>query len=759
MHDLDLSPHPSGERAGMRGTELRIRGKVQGVGFRPFVWQIAQRLKLVGDVCNDGEGVVVRLATSPEAFLSALYQHCPPLARIDSVEQRPMSWNLLREDFSIRHSASGAMDTQIVPDAATCPNCLRELNDPADRRYRYPFINCTHCGPRFTIIRAMPYDRPSTVMSVFPLCAACGEEYRSPIDRRFHAQPVACPDCGPKIFWQQGGQRFDDALALAQAVAALREGKIVALKSLGGFHLAVDARNHTAVERLRRRKQRPTKPLAVMIATAEGLPERAVALLSTPAAPIVLVASNHLPGLSAAVAPGRNEIGVMLPANPLQYLLAQDFGGPLVMTSGNLNGRPPAIDNAQALQDLEGIADGFLLHNRDILQRMDDSVMRTSGEMLRRARGFVPDALPLPEGFEDLPPILALGSDLKNTFCLVRGGQAVLSQHLGDLAREGVEAQWQRALALMSDIYDFAAEHVAIDAHPGYRSSQLGREMALPVTEVLHHHAHVAACLAEHGWPLNGGQVIALALDGLGYGEDARLWGGECLLVNYRRCVHLGGLPAVALPGGDLAAVQPWRNLLAHSEAFVPGWQRYPETKAVKMQNWRPLAQAVARGVNAPLASSCGRLFDAVAAALNCAPDQQSYEGEAACRLEALALDAGPCSHPVTLPLVNGHLDLAAFWRQWFGWQGEAGARAWAFHDALAKGLAALVRHHALLTGVTVVACCGGVLHNRLLRERLACYLIDFKTLFPTRLPAGDGALSLGQAVVAAARYLNHHKD
>lgn len=748
-----------GERARVRGTELRIRGKVQGVGFRPFVWQIAQRLKLVGDVCNDGEGVVVRLATSPEAFLSELYQHCPPLARIDSVEQQPMCWELLPEDFTIRHSCTGAMDTQIVPDAATCPNCQRELNDPADRRYRYPFINCTHCGPRFTIIRAMPYDRPSTVMAAFPLCAACDEEYRHPMDRRFHAQPVACPDCGPQIFWLRGEQQLDGELALAQAVAALREGKIVAVKSLGGFHLAVDAGNHAAVERLRARKQRPAKPFAVMIATAKGLPEQAVALLSTPAAPVVLVAGSCLQELSAAVAPGRNEIGVMLPANPLQHLLAQDFGGPLVMTSGNLNSRPPAIDNAQALRDLEDIADGFLLHNRDILQRMDDSVMRASGEMLRRARGFVPDAFSLPGGFKDLPPILALGGDLKNTFCLVRGGQAVLSQHLGDLTQEGVEAQWQRSLALMSGIYGFAAEHVALDAHPGYRSSQLGREMGLPVTEVLHHHAHAAACLVEHDWPLNGDKVIALVLDGIGYGEDGKLWGGECLLVDYQSSLHLGGLPAVALPGGDLAAVQPWRNLLAQCETFIPDWLRYPETEAVKMQDWQPLAKAIARRVNAPLASSCGRLFDAVAAALNCTLYQQSYEGEAACCLETLALDTGPCWHPVTLPLVNGHLDFATFWQQWLGWQDESGARAWAFHDVLAKGLATLVRHHALLTGITTVVCCGGVLHNRLLRERLAFYLSDFSTLFPMRLPAGDGALSLGQAMVAAARYLNHYKD
>lgn len=750
---LDSSSSPFGQRA--RGTVLRIRGKVQGVGFRPFVWQLAQRLKLSGDVCNDGEGVLVRLGCGPDELIAALYRECPPLARIDSVEQWPLEGEALPRGFTIRHSNSGSMDTQIVPDAATCPACLRELNDPADRRYRYPFINCTHCGPRFTIIRAMPYDRPATVMAAFPLCAACDEEYRNPMDRRFHAQPVACPDCGPQIFWQCGKQRIGGEQGLQRAVSILKSGGIVAIKGLGGFHLAVDARNTAAVERLRKRKQRPAKPLAVMVPDAEGLPAQAVSQLATPASPIVLVASSTLEGLSGAVAPGRNEIGVMLPANPLQHLLMQDFDGPLVMTSGNVNGRPPAIDNQQALDELAEIADGWLLHNRDILQRMDDSVVRASGEVLRRARGFVPDALPLPPGFSGVPPILALGGDLKNTFCLARGGQAVLSQHLGDLAQEGVEQQWRRALTLMCDIYSFRPEHVALDAHPAYRSASLGREMELPVSPVLHHHAHAAACLAEHGWPLDGGKVIALALDGIGYGADDQLWGGECLLVDYQTCVHAGGLPAVALPGGDLAARQPWRNLLAQCEAFVPGWEQYCDTAVLREQNWQPLARAIVRGVNSTLASSCGRLFDAVAAALGCAPLEQSYEGEAACQLETLALESGFCRHPVTLSLMNGHHDMAVFWQQWLGWQAPPAARAWAFHDALAKGLAELARHHAALAGTTTVVCCGGVLHNRLMRERLAFYLCDLNVLFPTRLPAGDGALSLGQAVVAAARLMN----
>ncbi|WP_041526057.1 carbamoyltransferase HypF [Pantoea sp. At-9b] len=736
------------------GIALRIRGKVQGVGFRPWIWQLAQQLQLKGDVCNDGAGVLVRLTTLPEAFLATLRQHCPPLARIDSVEQQALHWTALPDSFTIRHSRTGAMTTQIVPDAATCPACLRELHDPTDRRYRYPFINCTHCGPRYTIIRAMPYDRPATVMAAFPLCPDCEQEYRNPHDRRFHAQPLACAQCGPQICWYSPEHSVTGEAALQQAVAVLKNGGIVAVKGLGGFHLAVDARNPAAVERLRQRKRRPSKPFAVMLADSHGLPAGTIRLLSSPAAPIVLVDRLLVRGLSDNIAPGLNEIGVMLPANPLQHLLIEDFAGPLVMTSGNQSGLPPALSNDQARDQLAGIADGWLLHNRPILQRLDDSVLRVSGEMLRRARGFVPDALPLPPGFPPLPAILALGGDLKNTFCLLRDDQAVLSQYLGDLAQPGVENQWRQALQLMCEIYRFSPQQVAIDAHPTMRSAQLGRAMALPLTEVLHHHAHVAATLAEHHWPLDGGKVLALALDGIGYGANGQLWGGECLRADYRECSHLGGLPAVALPGGDLAARQPWRNLLAQCEAFVPHWQDYAETTVIREQNWQPLARAMQRGINAPLASSCGRLFDAVAAALGCAPLQQSYEGEAACLLETLALDHGPCCHPVTLPLVQGCPDMITFWQQWLSWQASAPAKAWAFHDALAQGLAGLVRHHAAQHGITTVVCCGGVMHNRLLRERLCWWLADLQVLLPSRLPAGDGALSLGQALIAAARFI-----
>ncbi|EHF7632877.1 carbamoyltransferase HypF [Salmonella enterica] len=736
------------------GVQLRIRGKVQGVGFRPFVWQLAQQLRLHGDVCNDGDGVVVRLLEEPSQFIAALYQDCPPLARIDSVEHASLIWERTPTDFAIRQSAGGSMNTQIVPDAATCPACLAEMNTPGERRYRYPFINCTHCGPRFTIIRAMPYDRPFTVMAAFPLCPECDSEYRDPYDRRFHAQPVACPACGPHLEWRSQHERAEKEAALQAAVGQLNAGGIIAVKGLGGFHLACDARNDTAVAMLRARKHRPAKPLAVMLPTAQTLPIAARLLLTTPAAPIVLVDKQYVPSLSEGVAPGLAEVGVMLPANPLQHLLLQELNYPLVMTSGNLSGRPPAITNEQALDDLHDIADGFLLHNRDIVQRMDDSVVRDSGEMLRRSRGYVPDAFALPPGFRDAPPILCLGADLKNTFCLVRGEQAVVSQHLGDLSDDGIQAQWREALRLIQSIYDFTPERIVCDAHPGYVSSQWASEMCLPTETVLHHHAHAAACLAEHGWPLDGGEVIALTVDGIGMGENGALWGGECLRVNYRECEHLGGLPAVALPGGDLAAKQPWRNLLAQCLRFVPDWQDYPETAGLQQQNWNVLARAIERGVNAPLASSCGRLFDAVAAALRCVPASLSYEGEAACALEALASQCANVEHPVTMPLNGVQLDVAAFWWQWLNWQATPAQRAWAFHDALACGFAMLMRQQATARGITTLVFSGGVIHNRLLRARLTFYLSDFNLLFPQQLPAGDGGLSLGQGVIAAARRL-----
>lgn len=755
----------------INGLCLRIKGKVQGVGFRPYIWQLAHRFGLFGDVSNDSAGVTVHLWQAPAAadFLQALPQDCPPLARIDSIDTAPYHWQQPPLDFVIHHSGAGQMDTQIVPDAATCDACLNEMNDPANRRYRYPFINCTHCGPRFTIIQRMPYDRPDTAMGKFPLCAACQAEYDHPADRRFHAQPNACADCGPQLWLAAAnGQAVAHGFsALEQAAAALLAGEIVAVKGLGGFHLAVDATNAAAVARLRERKQRPTKPLAVMLPDADWLKscvqaadnDALLRLLRSSAAPIVLVAKRPGGPLCAAVAPELPEIGIMLPANPLQHLLLQQVARPLVMTSGNGSGKPPALSHQQALSALSEIADHWLLHDREIVQRADDSLVRLTpdgAEMLRRARGYVPDAFELPPGFSQQPAILALGADMKNTFCLLRDSNAVLSQHLGDLEDRDIAQQQQQLLALFCDIYHFTPQAVVVDAHPGYVSHQFGKEWAaqqnIPCIAVLHHHAHLAACLAEHGWPRQGGAVIGLALDGLGYGADGHLWGGECLLVDYVNCEYVGGLPAVALPGGDLASRQPWRNLLAQFQRFVPDWQNLPEAAAIPLPQGGILARAIARGINAPLASSAGRLFDAVAAALNIVPLTISWEGEAACLLEALAWQSSRTVPPVTMPLHDNQLDLGTFWRQWLAFDAAPAERAYAFHFALAQGFATLARQAAQRFSVDTIAFSGGVLHNRLLRQLLHEQLHDFKLLMPQRLPAGDGGLALGQAVIAAAR-------
>ncbi|WJV52504.1 carbamoyltransferase HypF [Prodigiosinella aquatilis] len=752
------------------GIEIRVKGKVQGVGFRPYVWQLAHRLQLCGNVSNDSAGVLIHLypASAADTFLVMLQAECPPLAYIDSVKHQSYYWSAIPTEFVIEHSGAGQMDTQVVPDAATCDACQQELHDPANRRYHYPFINCTHCGPRFTIIRKMPYDRPYTAMAAFPLCPDCLHEYQNPANRRFHAQPNACPTCGPHV-WLSDGQSTltTDDDAIVQVAQALLAGKIVAVKGLGGFHLACDATNPRSVALLRQRKHRPAKPLAVMLpdeqwlvrcTTTDDIPA-ALRLLKSPAAPIVLLPLRKSGPLAVDIAPALDDAGLMLPANPLQHVLLKQVGCPLVMTSGNASGKPPALSNQQALSDLAGIADHWLLHDRDIVQRADDSVVRMHGrhaEMLRRARGYVPDALPLPPGFDSQPSLLAMGADLKNTFCLLRGNHAIVSQHLGDLADSDIEQQYQQAIALFKDIYRFTPQAIAVDAHPGYLSHQRGKQQALqqqiPCIEVLHHHAHLVACMAEHQRPRDAGPVIGLALDGIGYGDHGQWWGGECLLVDYAHCRSLGGLPAVALPGGDLAARQPWRNLLAQWLKFVPDWADLSEAAVIPAASVPLLTKAIERGLNAPLASSAGRLFDAVATATGFPSATQSWEGEAACWLEALARQHQQAKPPVTMPVLENTLDLATFWRQWLAYRAAPADKAYAFHVALAQGLAALVQRAAAQVQVDTVVLSGGVMHNRLLVQLLRQSLSEFEVLQPSRLPAGDGGLSLGQALIAAGR-------
>lgn len=754
----------------MQGIELRIKGKVQGVGFRPFVWLLANQYKLNGDVNNDGQGVLVRFVSPPanalEQFLSDLQNKLPPLAQITDITQRAIDWPEATAitGFTIRESENNQMDTQIIPDAATCPHCLADLFDPNNRRYHYPFTNCTHCGPRFTIIKAIPYDRKNTAMSVFPLCPQCEREYKDPADRRFHAQPNACSVCGPHIWLQDREQTLATyETALKQTALLLQQGHIVAVKGLGGFHLACDANNQKTVDLLRQRKHRPTKPLAIMVPDLQFLQDLApqeTELLTSSAAPIVLLAKHKVPNIADNIAPNLQEIGVMLPSNPLQHLLLRAVNRPLVMTSANASEQPPVLKNEHAVEQLNDLADFYLCHNRDILQRADDSLVRAAFdglETLRRARGYVPDEIPLET--QSTKNVLALGSDLKNTFCLLRHNKAVLSQHIGDTSNEQVRSQLSENLELFQHIYQFTPDIIAVDAHPGYFSSSIGKQLAeqqkIPFIEVLHHHAHIVSVMAEHNCDE---PVIGLALDGIGMGENGQLWGGECLLVDYQHSQYLGGLPAVALPGGDLAAKQPWRNWLAHLHQFVPQWQEIL-TKTCTEPNWQILINAIERGLNCPPISSAGRLFDAVAYALGIAPTVVSWEGEAACHLEALANTSSFATQaqsavniPVKMPLIGNKLDLAYFWQSWLNYHAPVEDKAFTFHYALAQGFAELATNQAHEHQCRTIVLSGGVMHNQLLRRLLKETLSEFHVLSAHKLPMGDGGLSLGQAVIAMHR-------
>ena len=754
----------------MQGIELRIKGKVQGVGFRPFVWLLANQYGLNGDVNNDGQGVLIRFVSPPadalEQFLSDLQNKLPPLAQITDITQRAIDWPEVTAitGFTIRESENNQMDTQIIPDAATCPHCLADLFDPNNRRYHYPFTNCTHCGPRFTIIKAIPYDRKNTAMSVFPLCPQCEKEYKDPADRRFHAQPNACSVCGPHIWLQNREQTLaTNEIALKQTALLLQQGHIVAVKGLGGFHLACDANNQMAVNLLRQRKHRPTKPLAIMVPDLQFLQDLApkeTELLTSSAAPIVLLAKYKVPNIADNIAPHLQEIGVMLPSNPLQHLLLRTVNRPLVMTSANASGQPPVLKNEYAVKQLNDLADFYLCHNRDILQRADDSLVRVAFdglETLRRARGYVPDEIPLET--QSTKNVLALGSDLKNTFCLLRHNKAVLSQHIGDTANEQVRSQLSENLELFQNIYQFKPDIIAVDAHPGYFSSSIGKQLAeqqqITPIEVLHHHAHIVSVMAEHNC---NEPVVGLALDGIGMGENGQLWGGECLLVDYQHSQYLGGLPAVALPGGDLAAKQPWRNWLAHLHQFVPQWQEML-TKTCTEQNWQILVNAIERRLNCPPISSAGRLFDAVAYDLGIAPTIVSWEGEAACHLEALANTSSlaiqaqsAVNIPVKMPLIGNKLDLAYFWQSWLNYHASVEDKAFAFHYALAQGFAELAANQARQHQCRTIVLSGGVMHNQQLRRLLKENLSEFHVLSAHKLPMGDGGLSLGQAVIAMHR-------
>ena len=769
-----------------RGTvELRVRGTVQGVGFRPAVWRLATELALDGDVLNDGEGVLIRLAGPRRAikeFEARLPVEAPKLARIDAIERRTVGGPIDHDGFRIAASRGGIVATAIVPDAATCAACLSEIAMPGERRFRYPFTNCTQCGPRLTIIESAPYDRATTTMRGFAMCPACRTEYLDPADRRFHAQPIACPICGPRLALSHVDGRATDAsdpiVATAELIAT---GGIVAVKGLGGFHLACNATSQAAVSELRRRKRRAGKPFAVMMRDLAMVGRHCVLgpleamLLSAPEAPIVVLEAAGC-GLADAVAPGLPNLGVMLPHTPLHHLLMQALGRPAVMTSGNMSDEPQCTDGADARVRLGAIADAVLDHDRSIVGAVDDSVVRVMAgrpAILRRGRGHAPAPIRLPAGFDRTPPVLAMGGELKAAFCLTTRGEAILSHHMGDLESAPTFDAYRLALDRYRHLFDHTPRIVVVDQHPEYLSRKLGESIAeaegLVLTEVQHHHAHIAACLADNGVALDAEPVLGIALDGLGYGDDGTIWGGEFLLADYRGFRRVGSLEAVAMPGAARAIHEPWRNTLAHIVASI-GWDAFEAQLAGTPLHRRftdkpvvAITSMIRSGLNAPLASSCGRLFDAVAGALGIAFDGQGFEGEAAARLEAMAgARANGAVYPFRFAREQGglyRLSAGPMWRALVADLAKgtpAGVVATRFHHGLSaalSGMATMLRreHH---TGV--VALSGGSFQNKLLLESLKGLLEadGVHVLIHAMVPANDGGLALGQAAVAGARSL-----
>ncbi|SDF89165.1 carbamoyltransferase HypF [Rhodobacter capsulatus] len=735
----------------MQAWQIRVRGQVQGVGFRPFVWQLAQARGLRGVVLNDAEGVLIRVAGDLGDFAAALRDQAPPLARVDAVEVVAAVFDDLPEGFRIVASGGAGAETRVTPDAATCPACLAEIRGEGRRR-GYAFTNCTHCGPRFSILQSLPYDRARTTMARFEMCPACRAEYEDPADRRFHAQPIACPDCGPRLWLELGGAELPGD-AIAQAAARLQAGEILAVKGLGGFHLACDAGNAEAVDRLRARKHRPAKPFALMAREADlerivSVSPAALAALRDPAAPIVLMPARG--ALPETIAPGIGELGVMLPYTPLHHLLLDAFDGVLVMTSGNLSGAPQVIGNDEAREKLSAFADAFLMHDRDIARRLDDSVLRADPPMvLRRARGQVPGTQPLPPGFETAPQVVAYGGQMKAALCLIKTGQALLGHHLGALDEALTWEAFLQADADYAGLFDHRPQAVAVDLHPDFRASRHGAARAgrlgVPLIAVQHHHAHLAACLGENLWPKDGGKVAAIVLDGLGLGPDGTVWGGELLLGDYAGFERIAWLKPAPLIGGDRAQSEPWRNALVRLDAAGLSDladRLFPEAP-------RDLARQMAiKGINAPLSSSAGRLFDAVAACLGLCPMRQSYEGEAAMRLESLAAETGPV---LDLPVLAGAIDPAPLFQLLAA--GERPDRvAHALHASLAQAFAA--EAVALIDSgrAAAVALTGGCFQNSRIATMTRKILADQRILTQCSIPANDGGLALGQALVAAAK-------
>jgi len=782
--------------------EIRVRGTVQGVGFRPNVWRLARACEISGDVCNDAEGVLVHAmgdASDIARFIELVTSDAPPLARIVSIESRPATEPVAADGFRILESRAGIARTAIAPDAAVCATCREEVLDPFQRRYRYPFANCTHCGPRLSILERIPYDRPSTTMAPFALCGECAAEFTDPADRRFHAQPIACHRCGPRATLSRTDGAvvtFDMHSMLDDVDAArslLQKGSIVAIKGIGGFHLACDATNLVAVETLRARKAREDKPFALMSYDVETIrryctvtAEEETLLLSS-AAPIVLLEANGTERLPEAVAPGMRTLGFMLPTTPLHVLLLRRMGRPVVMTSGNRSSEPQVTENHAVRERLGKIADYALTNDRRIANRVDDSVVRvTAGtpRVLRRARGYAPAPIALPPGFAGAPNVIALGAELKSTFALVVDGAIVVSQHQGDLEDAATFDDYRHNLALYEGLFDRPPVALVVDRHPEYLSSKYGRDRAareaLPLIEVQHHHAHIASVLAENGRPLDAAPVLGIALDGLGFGDDGELWGGEFLIADYRAFRRVGTFKPVALLGGAQAMREPWRNTYAHLVAEM-GWpefaMNFDELELYTYLAQKPRATLdtmLAKGINVPRASSCGRLFDAVAAALGLARDRATFEGQAAMLLEVAvdrdvyANESSEYDYPFPIPRIGGrglpYVEPLGMWRALLGdlvLRTPVGTIAARFHRGLARAIVAMAvavttGEYADASQPDTVALSGGCFQNALLLEAVVAGLeaSGFRVLCNAQVPANDGGIALGQAAIAVASLL-----
>jgi hydrogenase maturation protein HypF len=810
--------------------KIRVTGIVQGVGFRPNVWRLANQFQLSGDVINDSQGVLINVWGNIEdidRFIEQLKTDVPPLARIDQVKRSPLPINdSIPTEFSIKASQNNTVQTNVTPDAAVCPECMTDTLNPFGRRYRYALTNCTHCGPRFSIVNAIPYDRINTSMKVFELCEDCTEEYQTPTDRRFHAQPNACYFCGPKLtlarvdgnpVCMESLTQLDD---VDGACTILQNGGILAVKGIGGFHLACDATNAAAVQRLRDAKQRYGKPFALMARDTDVIKRYAImtdqeaALLRSAEAPIVILEKstqappgikrefgtiegerpNDLIAIVDNVAPGQNSLGFMLPYTPMHHLMLRRMNRPVIFTSGNQSDEPQVINNNEVATRVGDIVEYVLWHDRDIVNRVDDSVIRiiyNEPRLLRRARGYTPTPLPLPVGFEQAPELLAMGAELKNTFCLIKDGNAILSQHIGDLENAITFEDYQNNLALYAQLYQHTPEQVVIDCHPEYLSSKLGKQLAedkqIDCLEVQHHHAHIAACLAENNYPLAAQPVLGVALDGLGYGGDGTFWGGEFLHCDYLNVERLATFKPVAMLGGTMAMREPWRNTYAQLMAEM-GWaelkMNFDQLELIEYFESKPLATysaMLARGSNAPMASSCGRLFDAVAAALGVCRDCVVYEGQAAIELEAI-VDQDTLynedeflAYPFTIPRLTvpgfehklPYIEPLAMWRAILGdliLKTPAPVMSARFHKGLAKIIVTMIQKLSTRDEqriIHTVALSGGVFQNKTLFEQVVTRLEqdNFKVLTHKQVPSNDGGIALGQAVIGAAHLLKNNRN